>query len=390
MTTSSDTPDLQQPWFFAACQFTNTLVESLGEDSDEDTLELFVRHARMAARASSAAIYLPSLGGVWICEVMDGSSPDRQIGSVFDLPRDMRPLLCDNTPVAIGSCLYVPVRGAASLQGALVLDRGEDSEGFTEAEKALALAFAHQGELALELLRSHRGQDAILVAEERERISRDLHDFGIQHLFATGMLLQNLYQRIDSEGGALLARSIKESLKLAMEQLDEAVSQIRRVVYQLQYFDDPAGITEALEREASAARSHLGFAPTLIFEIDNELVIPGSHHDSWAREEFPRRISGQLAEDIVAVVREALTNVSRHAHARSVQVRVSVFGSGPTGEVEVMIVDDGAGVDPSLSRTSGLANMQRRAVLHRGTFAVSAGPRGRGTSLVWRTPLGPS
>ena len=55
--------------------------------------------------------------------------------------------------------------------------------------------------------------------------------------------------------------------------------------------------------------------------------------------------------------------------------------------IEVLIVDDGAGVDPSQSRSSGIANMQRRAANHGGSFAVGAGPRGRGTSLVWRSPL---
>ena len=147
------------------------------------------------------------------------------------------------------------------------------------------------------------------------------------------------------------------------------------------------GLVEAIEVEASIARTHLGFAPAVTFSVEGQLVRPESPAMETLRREAAETVGAALTQDIVAVVREALTNVARHARARSAQVRLGLFGTGPTGEVELVIVDDGEGVDPSRSRSSGIANMQRRAEQHRGTFAVSSGPRGRGTSLVWRSPL---
>ena len=147
------------------------------------------------------------------------------------------------------------------------------------------------------------------------------------------------------------------------------------------------GLVDAVEREATIARSNLGFAPTITFEVNEVLVRPGSQKMEQLRTRGPELVDESLTEDVVAVIRESLSNIARHAGAHSAQVKVSLFGSGPTGEIEILVVDDGAGVDPSQSRSSGIANMQRRATNHGGSFAVSAGPRGRGTSLVWRSPL---
>lgn len=374
-------------WLSAINRFSRVLLSSQPDDDEGEILDLFVSEAHGATDAKWVALYLPGIGGAWVCEAAAGETesglPARSlVGSTFDPAQSTRTLLADGNCVVHGSLAYVPLLVSASLEGCVAVGYPSD---WSEAQKQGALVFASQGALALELLDSRQSHDLALLLEERERISRDLHDLGIQHLFATGMMLQSLKQKV-VEGAS--PRQTENGLDAAMERLDEAVRQIRNIVYRLRDDEEAIGLVEAIEREASVARSHLGFAPTITFSVEGTVIRPGTDQMRWLREEVPHRINPELAKDIVAVVRESLTNIARHAHAHSAQVRLNIFGTGPTGEVEVVVVDDGSGVDPSHSRSSGMANMQRRAADHGGSFAVSAGPRVRGTSLVWRAPLG--
>lgn len=372
------------PWCKATQSFTGALATAASDDRD-DTLELFVEEALRAANSADAALYLPSVGGSWICELAAGKEALSLVGTFFDVAPPIMSLLEDGEPVGGGNTLYLPLHTGGILLGCLVVRRDPEADSFADEDKADAMMFVRQGALTLDLISSSQVRDFAVLLEERERISRDLHDLGIQDLFATGMLLQKLHSEVED---GLSRRRTCIALREAMDHLDEAVHQIRRIVYRLRDEDDEVGLVDALEREASKARTSLGFAPTLVFEVDGAVLAPGSQRLEEFREEAPERVASALSEDIVATVREALTNVARHARAHSAQVRVSVFGRGLTGEVEVVIVDDGKGVDPSRDRNSGLSNMLRRAEAHGGSFAMSSGPRGRGTSLVWRSPLG--
>jgi len=144
------------------------------------------------------------------------------------------------------------------------------------------------------------------------------------------------------------------------------------------------GLLATIRREASLARTGLGFAPSLVVELDDDPVPDGA---SIAADRFDGRIAAALADDVVAVVREGLANAARHAHASSVGVRVAVTGAAPFGEVLVEVVDDGQGLAENRERRSGTANLEARARQHRGTSELGpAGDEG-GTRLVWRAPL---
>ncbi|WP_448074140.1 sensor histidine kinase [Georgenia yuyongxinii] len=145
-------------------------------------------------------------------------------------------------------------------------------------------------------------------------------------------------------------------------------------------------LVERLRREASLARTSLGYAPSLIIDVDGT-VIAGDDDDSALVDTVDNRVDADIADDVVAVVREGLSNAARHARAASVQVRVSVLGYGPTGRVVVDVEDDGAGVDPSVTRRSGLANLAARARRHGGTFAIGVNERGQGSLMSWQVPL---
>jgi signal transduction histidine kinase len=92
-------------------------------------------------------------------------------------------------------------------------------------------------------------------------------------------------------------------------------------------------------------------------------------------------VPDEVGADLVAVLRESLTNAAKHADATAVQVEVRVGNA-----LEASVTDNGNGLPASLSRRSGLANLQARAEAHGGSLTVSPGPHG-GTEVVWWVPL---
>lgn len=104
-------------------------------------------------------------------------------------------------------------------------------------------------------------------------------------------------------------------------------------------------------------------------------------------DEFDGRVDPDLSDDVVAIVREGLSNIARHAHATAATVCVDVSGRGKSGRVRITITDDGRGIDPARTRNSGLANMAERARRHHGTFDTVSGGEGGGTRLRWIAPL---
>jgi signal transduction histidine kinase len=92
-------------------------------------------------------------------------------------------------------------------------------------------------------------------------------------------------------------------------------------------------------------------------------------------------VPGDVAEDLVAVLREALTNVARHACARKAEVEVVTDAE----QVALHVSDDGVGV-PDTGRRSGLTNMHRRAERHSGQLDLEDREPG-GTRLSWTVPL---
>jgi signal transduction histidine kinase len=91
-------------------------------------------------------------------------------------------------------------------------------------------------------------------------------------------------------------------------------------------------------------------------------------------------VPNDVTDDLVAVLREALSNIARHANARSAAIEISVHD-----ELTLRVTDDGVGI-PATTRRSGLANLQTRAERHGGTLSVDPGERA-GTCLSWTVPI---
>lgn len=257
-----------------------------------------------------------------------------------------------------GPTFGVPIIVGGSVMASLTFVRAPGGPGFDTNMRLFAEALSAQAGLAFEIGRAQRGRAQMMLVEDRERIARDLHDHVIQRLFAAGLGLQASLSWV-SEPTAL------DRISEAVDVLDETIREIRNTIFSL---STPNGGGQLLRSQIEAAvrqsRTSLGFAPSL--ELDG-LSDEGVPND--------------LAPHVIACVREALSNVARHAQASTAQVQLKVVG----GVLQLTVSDDGVGIG-STTRSSGLANLRERAQLLSGTFEVSSGGTG-GTRLVWTVPI---
>jgi signal transduction histidine kinase len=386
----------REHWLRAGQDITTMLLSGADE---EDALAHIAATAREVADADTAALALPGVGGELLIELADGHNADTLVGAhltpggpTWSVMEEGTGLLMDSLSTsrritvpamrAFGSALFAPLQTSGRGVGVLILLRRVGTLGFEAHDLATAESFAAQAALAFVLAEARHAQDVAALLDERERIARDLHDLAIQQLFATGMQLETVRRRS--------ARGVDPSeltgiVEEALDNVDASVRQIRQIVYALRDPDAATGIVERLRREASLARTGLGFAPSLVVTLDDEAVADG---DYIVADLIDERIGPDRTDDVVAVVREGLANAARHAHASSVSVRIAVHGVGPTGSVRVEVEDDGVGLPKVRDRRSGTGNLAARSRQHGGTFTLGVAPGGIGTLLSWEVPLG--
>ena len=256
------------------------------------------------------------------------------------------------------SFLGVPVRVRDQVFGNLYLTDKTTAEVFSDIDEELVVGLAAAAGIAIENARLHLRVQELALLEDRERIARDLHDTVIQHLFATGLRLQ---------GAARLAQrpEVIERITQSVDDLDLTVKHIRTAIFGLEASGRAAGgLRQRILSLTAEAAGALGFDPHVVFDGPVETV------------------SEEVAVELLTVLREALTNVARHAHASRVAVEVAVNGT-----VVLRVVDDGKGL-PEGRRGGGrgLLNMDARASRLGGTMSVRAAP-GSGTALEWRVPV---
>lgn len=386
----------RERWLAVSQLITTTLLEGTDE---EEVLQLIAQQVRDVADADTCVIVLPSVGDIWACEIADGKLASELIGIEF--PPEGRALtvlregvgvivdsLAKAYPMRVpqlrsfGPAMYAPMLVRGTGRGVIILLREPGRPEFEDADLMMAEGLAKQAALALELAAARHAKDVASLFAERQRIGRDLHDLAIQQLFAAGMQLNGARRRLVDRGEDDLAAIVERGL----EAVDDSVRQIRSIVHSLREPDDAVVLVERLRREASIGRTALGFAPSLVIGLDGAIVDAGPSNEALV-DELESRVGADIADDLVAVVREGLSNAARHAHATSVQVRVTVAGRGPRGTVRVEVEDDGVGTDPEGARRSGLANLAARARQHGGTCRLEETARSRGTHLVWEVPL---
>ena len=254
--------------------------------------------------------------------------------------------------------MVVPLSVTGEVGIALVII-GRPGVPYTALSLELAGRFADQAALALGFAAADRDRRRLAVFEDRDRIARDLHDLVIQRLFATGLGLQGF-------AGQLPDQASRSRLEGYVEDLDSTIRDIRSAIYSLQAAQRSDGRTRAvIECLLDDAGDQLGARP--------HLAVTGP---------LDSALSGEIAADLIAVVREALSNVVRHARASAVEIQVEVSD----GAVVLRVDDDGVGIGDRETRRSGLANLAERAGQHAGGLQLAASPSG-GTRLTWTARL---
>jgi len=194
---------------------------------------------------------------------------------------------------------------------------------------------------------------------ERERIARDLHDTVIQRLFAVGLSLQGAASRAGADPAL-------ERMRQAIDDIDDTIRDIRSAIFAL-HTRRPGGasLRDDVIAIVGEATRPLGFEPSVTFD---------GPIDSAA--------SDAMHEHLAATLREALSNVAKHASATKVSVDVTIAAS----DLVLFVADDGIGLGDPVGSGNGLANMRERAEALGGSCVVRSTGAG-GTILEWRVPV---
>ncbi len=289
------------------------------------------------------------------------------LGLLIDHPEPIRLEKLDQHPASVGfppghpvmtSFLGVPIRIRGQVYGNLYLTEKHGGVPFDEDDEALVMSLASAAGIAIDNARLHARVRELALSEDRERIARDLHDTVIQRIFAVALSLQ-------AAGMRSAEPHMTERLEQAVADLDETIRQIRTAIFALE--PPPTaqgGVRSQILSLCSDSSRSLGFEPEVRFSGPVDTV------------------GADLGGDLLAVLREALSNVARHARAG----RVTVSVEAADGTLSALVSDDGIGVDAGGAAGNGLVNISARAARLGGSCGIEPGATG-GTTLRWQAPI---
>jgi signal transduction histidine kinase len=366
----------RQRWSSAAAEVTSILLSDVDVGEQRDDLGLIAERVLDLAEAELVAVVLEGPPGTLVVDTARGPASEtvrgltipsagtltgRALQSAQPVMADSN-AMTDSTPspwIELGPTIAIPLAAASDRPGAITVSRQAGGRRFTAADLDMVADFAGQAGVALALARGREDKLRLAVFEDRSRIARDLHDHVIQRLFAAGLDLQAL---------PLATSDARTRAKIGsvIQALDASIVEIRTAVFTL-VSPDPRSAGALRHRivdviaEASAGSVT---APRVVMSGPIDLVVPE-----------------EMAPDLLAVVREALANVTRHAHATETVVSVRV----DEDRVVIDVTDDGVGVSPG-GRSSGIANLETRARELGGDFTLANRDSG-GAHLRWSAPL---
>ncbi|MEV5965967.1 GAF domain-containing protein [Kribbella sp. NPDC051952] len=353
----------------------------LGEFEPEQALRLITQRSREVSGAQVAALLLAE-GTDLVVRAVDGPQEyHRFIGRRIpaDLPvlgtaairdeqvviEDLAQFLKDaggltEFPEAadLGRTTMAPLPAGRTGTGGLLVIAMEQGSNTRSSDGAdLIRVFAGQATLALERAQAQHDREMLAVLEDRDRIARDLHDLVIQRLFATGLQLQGMHRLARPEH--------QQRLSQAVDDIDTTIHELRAAIFQLQQTPGTSSLRGDVHALVAEYSEPLGFRPQLICTGPIDTVVPAP-----------------VRPQILATIRESLSNIVRHAQASQATVEVSVGAD----EVMARISDDGVGIAPGNHR-SGLRNLTERARTVNGTVEI-AGNAPHGTVVEFRAPTG--
>jgi two-component system, NarL family, sensor histidine kinase DevS len=381
----SDKTDLAavSPRLPDAVEALDAAVRGIGGVLDIDqVLQLIVDRVRELVSATYAALGIVDDQGRITQFITSGITPEQR-RAIGDLPRghgllgliirENRPYRIPNIaahPESYGfppnhppmtSFLGVPIIVKGDVVGRLYLTDKRDSGEFGADDQALVETFALHAGIAIDSARLHEQVQRLAVVDERDRISRDLHDSIIQSIYAVSLSLDDVPDLVGEDPDEARSR-----VDAAVDALHAVIRDIRTFIFGLHpILLDSGNIMDGLGALADELRRNTA--------IDVEI-----------RGEAPADLSVEVVAELLTIAREALANMARHSGARHAEL---VF-SADDSDVRLVMADDGRGFDPSATPAAGhhgLANMRARAERLGGTLTIERGVD-RGTRIIVDMP----
>jgi signal transduction histidine kinase len=347
-------------------------------------LELVVTRLRNLIEARLVYIAMPQPNGETTIETLAGEDADRYLGMKLDPTRSKtaRVLerkhservdsLLDDPEVEQQAArhmdartgLYVPLVVRDRAIGVIVAHNKEHADPrFTDEDLRIAEAFAERASVAIDL--SQRvARDALrrVVSGqelERQRLARELHD-------ETGQALTSILLGLKGIEEAKSEEEKRQSVLALRELVVSTLHDVRRLAVELRpkALDD-FGLVPALERLAET------FAEQTSIDVHVEAALGKA------------RPAEEIETALYRIVQEALTNVVKHANAKTVSVSLTRNDN----RIAVVIEDDGRGFDPSTGSDEGLGlvGMRERIELVDGRLTVESGEE-QGTTIAVEVP----
>jgi signal transduction histidine kinase len=350
----------QRAWLEASARLTEVLQPSIDVG---DALRHVAVGTRLVSRADLVGILRPAPGEPEVLAV-DGRDADRLealsrelAGPIAEAADGAQP---DPVPVdGARVALVIPLRAHLFGTAVLLVVMATDDSSLAAKEHELVRSFADQAALALDRIQALADREELAIVSDRDRIARDLHDLVIQRLFATGLQLQGVRAKS-------VVPEVQARLDQAVADLDTTIRDIRTTIFELQRRSQ-ATLRNAVHELAGEYAEVLGFTPTVRTAGPVDTLV-----------------TAEIGEQLLAVLREALSNAARHARAGQVVIEIAANAD----HVRLSVTDDGVGLSGDRSE-SGLRNARRRAFELGGTLRLG-GAQPHGTTLEWQVPLPPA
>src|SRR5450756_364387 len=371
----------QQRWLRASSELTTALLSGATASA---VLSDLTRHALELSGADLVTLALPDEDGRRLTlEYAEGDGANEARGLVVPTAKSLsgqvlesgEPITVENFAqdprtadvskmhmAQIGPALLLPLGAPGNVRGVLTVGRRHGKPPLQPSAVGVITAFAAQAATTLELAARRADAEQLSVFEDRDRIARDLHDLVIQRLYATGMSLEGTMPMITRP-------EVADRVRNAVDAMDDTIRDIRATIFSLQ--SRARASAPRLRADILAVTDEmaemLGFAPAL--RLGTGLDSPGST---------------ELSDQVLAVLREALSNAARHSGATRVEVTADTDAAGM---LTVLVRDNGCGIKET-GRRSGLANMTERVENLGGELRLTT-VEGGGTELEWKVPVPP-
>jgi signal transduction histidine kinase len=363
----------RQQWSAASAQIAASLLSG-GRD---DALATIAEVTAQLADADAVCVILPFGDSELVVDTVGGVDGDRFRSLVFpragsatahalDSGAPVRrdhlgavPTSAPEEPMVLGPSMIIPLLADEATIGALAISRVEGRQRFSDSDLELAADFADQCAIALALERGRADREKLSLLQDRSRIARDLHDHVIQRLFGAGLSLQ-------AAGSEITDDRLRERVEEQVAALDEAIGSIRTAIFALTSRRPRESVKHRIMDVITSHDHSGGPTPRLLLSGPIDSLLPE-----------------EIVDDVIAVVREGISNVARHAQAS--WASVTVEAERTPDRLTISIEDDGRGPIGG-TRRSGITNLEERAARWSGTSSLR--PREpSGSILEWIVPL---